>query len=145
MEWWSDYGFDAEPDTRVSDGTVLVYRAYGGMSNQYGDYVIVPRMPGLLQSRMTADELEMELNIALWGNTIERISEFRILPCVGYIVGPIRQSGLINREHWISFFRNDRKFEQGLIPGGNARSKLQLLHDYPVRRGRLVTTSTATH
>jgi len=144
MEIWSYYGFDRQPETRVSDGTAIVYRAWGGLSKKYSNYVIVPRSPAVLPINMSAPELEKELNIALFGNSIEHISEFRIFPSIRYYVGPIRQSGMIGPEEWLSFFRENRHFDQGVIPG-DVKFSVDVLNDYPVRRGRFYAKSLAIH
>lgn len=82
--WWSDFGFAEAPHKRNApvDG-LLVYRAWGGSSSEWGSGFFSLEKPASVM------DAELRFNIADWGNTIHFVSTFRIVSGVPYWVGPI--------------------------------------------------------
>jgi hypothetical protein len=81
---WKAKGFASKPDYLMSpDGGLVMYRAWGASSSEWGSGVISLEKP---ESVLDA---ELRFNIADWGNGVHFVSTFRLKPGFFYYKGPV--------------------------------------------------------
>jgi hypothetical protein len=82
--WWSDLGFGEAPQHRTAPREgVLVYRAWGGASREWGSGFFSLEKPA------SVIDAELRFNIADWGNTIHFVSTFQIPAGVPFMWGSV--------------------------------------------------------
>src|SRR4051812_6173505 len=90
---WRQKGFATAPTQQTSRGGELIYRAYGGANLEIGGYYFAPRdaRSHIMFSKLTRDDLEGEINAALYDNPISEIGVFKMAKDVVYLIGDIEQ------------------------------------------------------
>jgi len=81
---WSKKGFARPPELRRASGNgVMIYRAWGGASTEWGSgYFSIDKPKSVLDA-------ELRFNIADWGNQIHFLTTFRLKPGFAYYQGPV--------------------------------------------------------
>ncbi|MCU0636710.1 MAG: hypothetical protein MUE41_17700, partial [Gemmatimonadaceae bacterium] len=75
-------GFSTAAHRRVAPpGGLLLYRAWGGRSTEWGTGFFS------LQKPQSVIEAELRFNIALWGNGVQWVSTFRLKPGYPFVIG----------------------------------------------------------
>ena len=140
---------DNPPETVLGhDEILIVYRAYGGVSEMIGSCYFTPQVAGTARLNWTAELLEDELNVVLWGNELRRLAKFRVRCGTTYRMGAIAQDKYQGEERkgkekigfdQYAYFKNSNLFFQVLITSqGDWQRYLDLLDDVPIKSTRLV-------
>lgn len=81
---WKSKGFASKPEKHIApNGGVLIYRAWGASSNEWGSGYFSLEKP---QSVLDA---ELRFNIADWGNGVHFVSTFRLKEGFPYFMGAV--------------------------------------------------------
>jgi len=84
MHDWMLKGFARKPEKeRAKKGGLLVYRAWGGSSSEWGSGFFS------LEKPKSVLDAELRYNIADWGNKIHFVSTFKIKEGFEYYIGPV--------------------------------------------------------
>ena len=111
-------GWDGPPEECEALGTELIYRAYDSgfraASTLTGRYFFTPRVAGQFVHHMSAAQLEVELNAALWGNRFSRLATLRLVKGARFLIGRIAQGNYTEKDELGRLFQA-RSF---VVPSG---------------------------
>lgn len=84
LNWFQELGFRDLPVRKIApEGGLLLYRAWGGESSEWGSgFYSIAKPKSVLDA-------ELRFNIADWGNRVHFVTTFRLKAGFSYLEGPV--------------------------------------------------------